>query len=504
MVMRWLSKGLLLVGVLLSLAVGANPGRMVPQQVMLGQAVTWVLEGQNIAQHFAMSDLTELKQYFYIERVMGGDDRLRVKLYPYQAGQITLQPIRIGHMQFKPPMIEVSENPDIKVVWQPPSHQMAYQNQVIYWRAKLLADSADFSVTAELVTNSGQGYQWLGTAEKDGRQAAFGHQWRLTSGLQLIQPGNYPVGSPRIWVRNSTQQRWLFVAPPSRIKVQPLPSFIPRNIPVGELQVTAKLPMHLIEKGALQSWRWQWLGQDLKQDDFPDLAESLTAATGVEWLTPSKHGVAEMQLDGLRSKLTIEQPFRVNQYGWVSLPPLRVTYFDVETGKLVDQQLDSSWVIVVPSWFLWLAKGLGWILSLIGLMLVWQLARSAYLKWRLIRQLELADDVHAIWLAIQYWTQTNQAWGFLNENSGRNKAESACTFGAWFIWYEQQYGKNEAAQRLVTALNAVFYGNGDDTLQQRALDWAQELPNLDMTTLNQHQLRRFLARMKQVFVHQND
>lgn len=503
MVVRWLSKVLLLAGLLLSVSVNASPGRMSPQQVMLGQAVTWVLEGKNIAQHFVKSDLTELKQYFYIERVTGDEDRLRVKLYPYQAGKITLQPIPLGQIRFNPPTIDVSENPDVEVVWQPPVYPMAYQNQVIYWRAKLFAENADFSVTTELVTDSGETYQWLGTAEEDGRQGAFGHQWRFTSGLQLTRSGSYSIGSPRLWVQNSTQQRWLFIAPPSQIKVQPLPSFIPRNIPVGELHLTAKMPMHLIEKGALQNWRWQWLGQDLQLDDFPDVSEMLTSDTGMEWLTPSKQDSSEMTLDGLRSKLTVEQPFRVNQYGWVSLPPLRVTYFDVKTGKLVNQLLDPPWVISVPNWIIWLLKGLWAGLVLVGLMLVWQLARAVHLKWHLIRQLQLAPDAQATWRAIQQWTQTNQAWGFLNENSRQNRAEFAFSdfsLGAWLAWYEQRYGKSEEARLLVTRLNASFYGHGDDQIQQPALDWAQQLPNLDMTPLSKRHLCGLSHRLKQALL----
>lgn len=496
MVKNWLRNGILLSVLLMSCMVSANNSRMVPNQLMLGQAVTWVLEGNQVAKHFEQSDLSELKRHFYIERVIGRDDRLRVKLYPYRVEQIRLDPIQLGDSVFTPPVIEVTENPDIEVVWQPPAEQDFYQNQVIYWRAKLLADSANFSVSIDTEAESDRAFLWLGTAHKDRSQGAFGHQWHVTAAAQLIRPGNYLIDSPKLWVRNPTQQQWLFVAPPKPMTVKPLPSFVPRDVPVGQLTLLTTLPMRLIEKGTLYHWRYQWLGQDLELDNFRGFADSLNPENGVEWLSPSKQTITEMQLDGLHSKLIVEQPFRVDQYGWINLPPLNVTYFDVASGKLVNQRMETPWLIVVPTWMIWLLKLLGWGLVLIGLFGIGQLTRSMYLKWRLIRQLQMAADPQTLWAEIQHWSKFSQAWAIFKGHPINQQGQSSASWnsancssginlsgslGAWLNWYEKRYGDSNQARELVSALNHSFYGNSHYNPKQAALDWAQQLPNLDFS-----------------------
>lgn len=476
----------------MSCSVSANNSRMVPKQLMLGQAVTWVLEGNQVAKHFEQSDLSQLKHYFYIEGVIGGGDRLRVKLYPYRAEQIRLQPIQLGESVFTPPVIEVTENPEIEVVWQPPGERDFYQNQVIYWRAKLLADNTNFSVSIDTESEPDQPYQWLGSAQKATAKSAFGHQWHVISGLQLMRPGNYAIDSPKLWVRNATQQQWLFVAPPNLTIVRALPSFVPRDVTVGRLNLTTSFPARLIEKGTLYHWRYHWMGQDLQLDDFRGLAQSLNSEASVEWLSPSKQINTEMQLDGLHSKLVVEQPFRVEQYGWINLPPLNVTYFDVVTGKLVNQRIDPPWLVAVPTWVIWLIQLLGWGLVLIGLILIGQLTRSFYLKWRLIRQFEVTADPQTLWMQVQGWTDSSQAWWFFRNKpirnqgqsmKGRDNANRLNSLGAWLNWYEKRYGHCDQARDLVTTLNQCFYGKHYHDPKQAALDWAQQLPNFDFSQL---------------------
>jgi len=475
----------LLVGLLLSVSVvWADEIRMAPNQVFMGQAVTWVLEGPGIESALEEADLTELKQSFYIERMFGGGDRLRIKMVPYHPGLITLNPIRLGPKHYQPPVIEVTENPAIKVVWQAPkTDERAYQNQVVYWRTQVLAEDAEFSISVELPENGQGNVQWLETAKEDGRSGILGHQWRYTSGVQLIETGEFSVSSPSFWVRNATQQQWLFVAPPINIRVQPLPGFVPRNLPVGKLQLTSEFPKYWVEKGALQIWRWRLDGTDLPLKDFPNLIEGLPSQQGFEWLSASKWLVSNIQLDGLHSSMKIEQPFRVNQYGWVRFPPLRLSYFDVETGKLVDQFVDSQGVLSVPSWMIWLAKALWILLMAMGLMVVLQLLRAVYLKRRLLHALRQAKQSEEIWKAIQVWTNNSQAWLLFNAPGLDGGEGSSQSLGQWLNWFENRYGAIDQAALLVAVLNDCFYGRTSLQVKRLALDWAKSLPDLDLIPL---------------------
>lgn len=490
MVVRWLRRWVFWGGLLLSFSVLANPSRMVPQQIKLGEAVTWVLEAVTI-DTFEQTDLTELKRAFYIERVVSSGNRLRIKLYPYQSGQVALKPIRLGQQVYQPPVMTITENPELKVVWQAPSTESkTYQNQVVYWRAEVLAADADLSLTHQLPDHDPDHFAWLTTAKVEGGSGLFGHRWRYISGLQLKQPGRYSVDSPLIWVRNDTQQQWLFVAPPSPIQVKPLPSFVPRNLPVGQLQLTANFPMRLVEKGALQRWRWQLTGQHLPPEDFSDLTESLKSQPSLEWLNPTQQADSQMQIDGLVSDMTIEQPFRVNQYGWVSLPALRLSFFDSQTGKLVDRMIESQTLISVPAWMIWLTKIVWWLFIFAVLMVIGEGLRLVFLKWRLIRQLRQAVDSQQVWIAIQNWTKNSQAWLFLNANRQPLGLPTSHSLGQWLSGFEKRYGSSVAANKMIEGFNASFYSQNTAQVQPLALDWAKQLPNFDLSAIRFKQSAR--------------
>lgn len=479
---------MLLAGLLFVHGVQAE-SKIYPKEVVLGNPVTWILSGYEIESDYEKLDLTELQKQFVIYDIDGHSDRLRIRLYPVKTGNLTIPELKSGRLHVKPTTIKVLKNPEVSVSWQAPK-KTVYQNEVVLWSANVNADSASILIENVLPENTDDlPYEWIGQASPETQEGAFfGKKTALTSAVAMNQTGLITLKPPIIRVQNESNKRWVFGAPPVSIQVRSLPSYLPAVIPLGKVSVQNAFSSHLIVKGRLYNWYLHLNGENVAVSDLPNITNQLGHDASIEWLTPNLEKQTTMTSAGVSSQVKIDQPFRVNHFGLTHLPALRLTYFDVNSGKLEDQFAPAQTLVVIPLWLMIVFQG---VVAIIGVLIVLALGtflKASWTKYRLVTTLKKADSATAVWRAVMRWSQKQlkpikkgQAWMFFQPESLAESELSTQSLGQWLERFESQYGHSDDARAMVRLLNEQLYSPQHEPMRQQALIWAQSLPKFDWT-----------------------
>ncbi|RUM91880.1 MAG: hypothetical protein DSZ27_05000 [Thiomicrospira sp.] len=478
----------LLVGLLFASGVQAE-SKIYPKEVVIGNPVTWILSGYEIEKDYEKLDLTELQKQFVIYDIDGHSDRLRIKLYPLKTGNLIIPELKAGRLHVKPTTIKVLKNPEVSVSWQEPK-KTVYPNETVLWSASVKADSAAILVENVLPENTPDlPYEWIGQADPQIQEGTFfGKKTVLASAVTMNQTGHIALKSPIIRIQNETNKRWVFGAPPASIQVRPLPSYLPAVIPLGKVSVQNAFSSQLIVKGRLYNWYLDLNGENVAVSDLPNITNQLGRDASIEWLTPNLEKQTTLTSDGLSSKVKIDQPFRVNHFGLTHLPALRLTYFDVNTGKLEDQFTSAQTLVVIPLWLMIVFQAVVAIIAVLIVLALGILLKASWTKYQLVTALKKADSATAVWGAIMRWShkqlkpiRNGQAWVFFQPESSAESELSEQSLGQWLERFESQYGHSDEARVMIELLNEQFYSLQYEPMREQALNWAQSLPRLDWT-----------------------
>lgn len=103
----------------------ADPERLItlsvkPTKVMLGEPVTVTIEGAHRDNLFAELDWTRFEAHFVLYDIDRNSERIKVTLYPLQAGFLTIKKQTVGRMFLPDIVVKVATNPEVLVKWSKP------------------------------------------------------------------------------------------------------------------------------------------------------------------------------------------------------------------------------------------------------------------------------------------------------------------------------------------------------------------------------------------------
>jgi hypothetical protein len=261
-----------------------------------------------------------------------------------------------------------------------------------------------------------------------------------------------------------------FPAPAVEVRAQPLPTWLPEDVPVGALAIEPAADAGPAIVGRPWPLRFVVTGeiaprvlQELLQAQLP---------LGGPWsayppeIRPVPDGEAAS-----RQEVTLYA--RPTQAGVLFTPALRLGWFDPDSGRIEHAQLPSRPIAVARAP---LAAGWRWAAAAVFALLVALFARAAWRRWRwrlarwqlqraLRRPLDAAR-LHALVL------------GFDLSRSGA----TAGTLGAWQSRMERQC-HSDGLPALVALLQALRYGGGADVQEAQAAlrQWLRTLRPLRAT-----------------------
>lgn len=405
------------------------------QTLMLGESLTINLRSDDTFGDYKALDLTPLKTHFQIDDSAQTSDRIRLRLTPKQAGQIETPLITSGGLTIPAQNLNVEPNELVNIEWQLPRANL-WQGEWAVWRAKLKVSDPGLPVEMEGLENPTIRFsaQPIQQTLDDSRTAEFVLVQKIVNTDTKLTP-------PVIRVQNRQGLRWQFFAPENDDQFQPLPSYVPPQMPVGKFSWQMNRPFWN-RTGALENIELTLTG--INASRLPDLRDQLASGEGINWLMAQSTTTETLGLEGRSETQTLSQPYRVTASGWGYYDEIRIQYIDPKTGKLVDLIHPAELYIALPAWVYWIGYG---VLMLVGVWLFMALVRLGKIGfYRVRRDRALAHTTDA-------WTrwQIYQAWG---QARGLGKPQ---THQAWLEAYETKFGANPALRAEFEKLDRQLY-----------------------------------------------
>jgi len=480
--------------------------KIYPQEVMLGERVTLVLNGDQALRDFDKINLTELQQQFAIQEIDTSSDQIRLRLYPLLAGLLTIPEIKTGAIYIPRTPITVKANPEVKITWQAPKSE-SYLGQNLVWKATVeLKNSANRASFKER-ENTGwqtelQSQALIETRNENdalaSKTAVFVANYQFLTSELTANNRLQTIQSPAVIVNNTTNRRWLFFDGPQTITIKPLPQFLPMNLTVGQVDFQPSTEGFFKIVGDLNYWIWHIEGKGVDDFALENLAHQLigemTHNDQIEWLSESREVSTQLTEKGLTSQLIVRLPYRILKPGLLTLPTLNVRYFDVETAKLVSQVTNRDQLVALPLWLVWVAQ---WLALIAGLSILygvlWQ-TKQAWLNWQLRQAIKKANNTQQLMNAMFHW-QTKQReqrafkqffkWKANKQQrmafTQINRPANSVSLMQFQQQYELQFGESERLSQLIETLNRHFYAakstNAKDwqAIERLANAWAAEI-----------------------------
>jgi len=488
-----------------------------PKTVQLGNPVTLVIEGDELAESIAKIDWKLFSQDFVIDDINQGSSLLRVRFYPLKSGEFTLPKQRAGVIDIPETLITVKQNPAVKVSWQTPNDKF-YSQQQFSWSAQVDVINPAFLVEMyprdggindalkvyhrkDSVEHTPQAGQTSEVKSSSILEKWLGKSHHLVSSYELpslLEQQVIEIHSPVIEVKNTTNRKWKFFDKSQMITISPLPSFLPLSAAVGQLDWQIAEPSVLYQSGQLHYWQWTLIGNNVTLDYLKgtayQLLRQLDNSENVLWLSESMEGQQFITENGMLSELTIDIPYRVNQPGLVTFPELTLRAFNPSSGKVNQQSLPSSHAFGLPSWLIWTAK---WIMLLFGLAMAFVsllAIKQAWLNWRFKQAVKRCVNTEMLWSLMQNWQQSHyKGVVVLNRTSLTKRPFSWHSFyqkvsfknhqgsiQQWQDWYLSFYLSSTDFTELVEQLNIRCYASPKSAPDEHILaisqQWGETIP----------------------------
>ncbi|CAN8139234.1 hypothetical protein THIOSC15_1370003 [uncultured Thiomicrorhabdus sp.] len=198
----------------------------------------------------------------------------------------------------------------------------------------------------------------------------------------------------------SSSRPWKFFDRPVDLTIKPLPSFLPPQVLLGQLNLQPQAMPMWGQQGDLLYWQWQISGAQMSQTDFQTAMQQLLAEqpknVEFEWFAPSIE-FSEDQLNQAQLRI----PLRLLTTGEVALPQWQWRYFDLQSGKLLVEQAPQQSIWVLAPWHLY---SLYLLAAFLTVCLVLLLLAIGYFYWQRQRLLQwLKSQQRANQLAPQLW-----------------------------------------------------------------------------------------------------
>lgn len=456
------------------------------QKVMLGEALTLIVWGENIEADFEKLDKSPIRKHVEIFDIEGDSDRLRLKLYPRRAGRFIFPALKQGQIDFPATEVTVEENPEVKIEWSGLPDK-AWVNQKLLWSAEVkVTDSAHAVSLAAHPHPNAKVQKQLSKTPYFEQKTLAGKTSHLGMLVSSGDKGAVRFRTPVVRVKNRTNKPWLFFDESYWVNIKPLSSYLPLNIPLGKIDLTANALDFWLERGRMYDWHIMQKANTFSANQLIDVTQQLGGENQVEWLVPKLKKYQVWQKEGQQALLDIHQPVRFHGLGLVKLPELRLTYLDVSSGRLEDVWLEESMHFILPSWLLLALQVIFWLLVLLLALISWQLLRLAWLKWQLVRQMKQASSVNQLWAVIENWNDKT-----LGETPDQVSLKD------WQATL-RQHCSDDKTQAMVDLLNRAFYAADKSVdyakLQQAALDWGYSVSWLKLAFCKEVWMRRYFLK----------
>ncbi|WP_321277320.1 hypothetical protein [Thiomicrorhabdus indica] len=461
-------------------------GSELGQELVLGEALTLTVRGEDAVKIFETYEFGELKKNFVIDTVDRRSNRLRIKFYPYQEGEYIFPNIRLNDVNLKERLIKVVKNPDINIKWHELPQTLFFQKSIVQ-TAELKLPSDEWRLIPEAhLMNQSMREKWrldvLDPVQPRENQYQLTTVFNYRGFVEPLSQRQEKIPSAHIKVRRPNGRYWHFFSPIKSINLHPLPSFLPADALVADLQWQSSKPTIGVYQD-VNYWHWNMQAENVSPSHLKNLAQEvvrqLSEVKSVIWLSPEM--VIQQSLKEKEGGMVVLQslqlsiPFRPQQWFWKQ-PDIHLRFVNPDTQKWQVESLPAGWNISLP-------KSVFWALWVIGfVLLIWVLKQllkvsRAFWHWQKMR----SDCQNA--QSVKQLLESLFVWQLARHPHGKYQAISSYSCEYWLEVYKVDASSNEAfekAQELIVFAQQSLYAklNKDDVdclelLKNQCEQWQQ-------------------------------
>lgn len=269
--------------------------------------------------------------------------RWRIRLYPRDKGRLTLPALRFHRHSSQPVKLQVGSAVDHKTGQ---AFGVDYQisNLNPWIRQQVLVSYTISHHESRLVLNplESPNAEMLVIPLSTSTQQQAGI-FKHSSGWAIYarKSGKHNIKLPALnYIRDGVISHRFY---PAKIQfdIKPLPTYLPGNIPVGQLHMDVIQKPSLVLKNRLEAMTLVLVGQGIPQALLPDIRHFFKSSQQLS-IYPVETRSQQTTISAVTSQHRYRLPFKATAQGTLSLPSARLNYFDPVTGKLATLELKQQ------------------------------------------------------------------------------------------------------------------------------------------------------------------
>ena len=383
--------------------------------------------------------------------------RMRLRLYPRETGELSLPALQLGDLRGPARSVVVREarhdggalrfraTLSTRRPWQ--------RQQLILWAE--VSGAEDFASLSLDPDWHPAGFEVVPlpprtSAPTPGKERVLGIGWALFPST----PGEHLLAFPSIDYRLGGGIERRFYPPLQRVRVKPLPPYVPPTLPVGRLRLTSHVePAGPLPAGSLAWWTLELRADGLTPRWLPSPRQWMHSGEDVAFFTAEVTRRMRPDRDGVHGEMTVRQPLKPLGFGRLALPEPRIDYFDPVSGRLerLVYRPPRPWIYHPTGLLLALFPilvGIGILVARLGARLTHGRQRRQARR-RLLCELATQQDPHRIRAALKPLAEL-EGW------------PANLTLAQWARRWRSRYRVDAEFDRLFEQLSTCCYGGESD------------------------------------------
>ena len=441
-------------------------------QVEYGKAVYVRLHTRYTQPSLDTLDLSALDRDFVIHArgdvdhgADSGEQSWRIQLYPRRPGELTIPPLAFHGASTKAVTIRVTPAFDRKdntpiVVSNDVSGTDVWINQAVRVTMQVESSSRYAWLDAETARQSGVEIEALPHERHASELDVARTLHRIGWVLYPQTTGTITIQLPAVRYHRDGVITHRFYPPGIELHVRALPAFVPPTMPVGRIELQASMPDRLfMVKRELNFLTLRITSEGTPALYLPGLLTQLNSSRSVTFYPPRSIADEKSNRAGSGRDTVYRVPFAPKTIGLVSLPSMRLQYFDPATGKIRTHTQSLGSFIAVSQWIVYAVAAALSVVAIVLLRFAWRWFKRKLQIYRCyrtaLRRLRHADTPQAIKTALM-------------EIAGAEFWPTNLTLAAWLHHWATRYPRLSPASvsDSVLRLQGQLYGQTDAALEE--------------------------------------
>lgn len=393
-----------------------------------------------------------------------GQQSWRIRLYPRRPGETLIPSLAFHGINTEPVRVIVTPSFDHKD--NAPIRVSSEVSDTAVW--------INQAVQVTMQVESGSRYAWLDTetAQQNDIEIVpvpFARHTRALKGRQRTQhrigwilhpqaSGTTTIQLPPVkYKRDGTITHW-FYPPEIELHVRALPAYVPPTIPVGRIELEASVPDQLFfVKRELAFLSLRITGEGPPGQYLPGLSRQLKSNQTVTFYPAQVRADDNSDQAGIRRDSVYQVPFAPKVMGLISLPSVRLQYFDPSTGKIQAQSRSLGKFIAISQWVVYVGVT-GLLLGAIALL--------RFTGRKLKQQLKVYQSYRTALHRIQQAETPEAVKSALMDIAGAEAWPTNLTLAVWLHYWVTRYPRMSSVSDSILRLQVWLYGQTEATLEE--------------------------------------